>query len=155
MLSEGIYKAKATSWGWTETSNGHPKFWMSFDVIAPAGGHDEGAKGTWSITPTTEAAQEWLARTVKHLGYEGDDLLMLDPDEEGAHDFTGIEFDAELKHKEYKEQMREDWTVVTASKPKLGRDKLVELSGRMADKFKAKAERAKPKAATEPADVPY
>ena len=33
MIAEGIYKGKATDWGWMETSGGNPQFGMGFDVV--------------------------------------------------------------------------------------------------------------------------
>jgi hypothetical protein len=155
MYSENIYKAKATSWGWTETSGGKPQFWMGFDVIgvvdrnrldAPPKPCDPGT-GRWSITPTTDKSEDWLIRTVRELGYDRDDLLDLDPGREGAFNFEGVEFPAQLKHKEFNGQTREEWSVYSP-RTKLPSDKLAALNERFGPKFKEAKERQKGKEVT-------
>ena len=97
MREQGIYKVKATKWGFTETSkSGYPQFWMTGDVLGRVDEHNTTAvkpcqEGTcsWSITPTSDESERWLIGTVQHLGFDRDELLALDPDSEGAFDFTG------------------------------------------------------------------
>jgi hypothetical protein len=137
MYAINIYKAKATSWGWTETTNGHPQFWMGFDILGIADRNCvntqpkpcEPGRGRWSITPSTDKASAWLARTVRGLGYDRDDLLHLDPDHEGAFNFEGVEFLVECKHEEFNGQTREKWSMYTP-RTKLASEKLAALNDR-------------------------
>src|SRR5262245_32371308 len=144
MFSEGVYKAKALSWGWAETSNNNPQFWMKFEVIGVADPNnleaavkpcDSGTR-TWTITPSTAKSEDWLISTVQHLGFDGDDVLGLDPDREGAFNFEGVEFFVACKHEEYQGQMREKWSV-HSPKAKLTPDKFLALNQRMGARVKA------------------
>ena len=143
MFAEGFYKGKATSWGWSETSNGNPRFYMAFNVIGMLDKADPKATpkpcdpgtGVWSITPTTDKAEDWLVRTVKHLGYAGDGVPGLDPDNENAHNFEDVEFIVKCKHKEYEGQTREEWSV-SSPPAKLGTDKMLALQKKFGSKFK-------------------
>src|SRR5256885_2350181 len=119
MYQENLYKAKAVAWGWTETSDGNPQFWMTFDVLgvvdcnnlnAPPTPAEQGS-GRWVISPTTVKAVDSLIRTVQSLGYDRDDLLALDPDAKDAFNFEGVEFIAQAKRKEYQGQLRIEWSV--------------------------------------------
>jgi hypothetical protein len=120
MFAEGIYKARARSWHFNKTTNGNTQFEMTFEVIgkcphddfeAPPEPCDPGV-GSWSITKTPDNDNEhWLARVVVSLGYSGSDLLGLDPDNPGAHDFTGVEFFVACKHEEFRDESSEKWTV--------------------------------------------
>src|SRR2546423_1172173 len=115
MFGEGVYKAQPRSWGYKETTNGFDVFEMTFDVLGevdrnnpedPASPCEAGVR-SWSITLKEESNAAWLTNVVLSLGYDGEDLLGLDPDLDGAHDFTGVEFLAQCKHSEYKDQLRE------------------------------------------------
>jgi hypothetical protein len=57
-------------------------------------------------------AADWLISTVQRLGYDGDDLLGLDPDQPGAFNFEGVEFLAECKHEEHNGRTREKWSLI-------------------------------------------
>lgn len=147
MYSEGLFKCKATAWGLTETSNGHPKFGMNFDVIGHIDSNRSDASplpcepgtGRWTITVTDNSA-DWLIQTVQHLGYDRDDLLGLDPDSDNAFNFEGVDFIAKCKHEEYQGRQQEKWSVVLPPK-KLSASKLAELNERMARKVKEAKER--------------
>src|SRR5262249_2857654 len=105
MRDEGIYKVRAVSWGWTGAINDHDQFWMRFDIVGKVDKADpeadpqacEPGTGAWTITLTDNTA-DWLISTVQRLGFDGDNLLTLDPDQPGAHNFEGTEFLAECKH---------------------------------------------------------
>ena len=97
LYEEGIYSVEALSWGYLETSNGHDQFEMTFGVRGkvdrnnpegPAQPCEEGHR-SWSITLTSESNAAWLTDVVLGLGYDGEDLLGLDPDLEGAPRFHG------------------------------------------------------------------
>jgi|ERR1043165_9407282 hypothetical protein len=163
MYPEGIYKAKATNWGWTETSGGNLQFGMGLQTIgkmdpnnlAAAPKPCEPGTGRWSITPTTEKSEDWLISTVQSLGYDRDDLHGLDPDQENAFNFEGVEFLVQCKHKEYNGQMREEWFVYNP-RPKAPASKLDALEKRFGHKFKEAKERQTTKKApeTKPAGSP-
>jgi hypothetical protein len=115
MYEEGIYSVAVLSWRYLETSNGNDQFEMTFRVRGkvdrnnpegPAQPCEEGIR-SWSITLTNESNAAWLTDVVLSFGYEGEDLLGLDPDLDGAHDFTGVEFFAECKHSDYQGRLRE------------------------------------------------
>src|SRR5262249_46462476 len=123
MRDEGIYKVRATSWGWAETTNGFDQFWMRFDILGKADKADPEAdpqacdrgEGVWSITLVDETA-DWLISTVQHLGYDGADLLGLEPDQPGAFNFEGTEFLAECKHEQHNGKTRAKWSVYKKAK---------------------------------------
>jgi len=159
MFREGLYKVKSLRWGFTQTTNDHEQFWMQFQVLGEVDPNqlDESKRSepdtrTWSITLATDRATEWLISVVQHLGYDGDDLLGLDPDRPGAFNFEGREFVARCKHEEYNGQLREKWTVNTSSRTKLPADRLVALNGRYAHMVKTmkKQRLAKTGASSEP-----
>src|SRR5262245_938841 len=109
MFSEGVYRVRARTWGYKETTNGYDQFEMTFEVLGevnrnnpedPARRCEAGIR-SWSITLTTDVNAEWLSSVVVDLGYDGDDLLGLDPDTPEAFNFEGVEFDASCKHEEY------------------------------------------------------
>ncbi len=144
MYNEGTYKAKATSWGFTETSNGYEQFWMSFDILGLADDLKGQTKpcdpgtGRWTITLTTLENAKWLMKNVKLLGYDREeDVLGLDPDVDGSFNFEGKEFLVKCKHEEYQGQTREKWSVVNP-KPKLASAKLKALNDRFFSKKDAK-----------------
>jgi hypothetical protein len=120
VYKEGDYKVKARAWGYEETSNGHDMFSMSFEVLgradrdnpaAPVVPCEPGVR-SWSITVKDGSNAAWLSSVVLGLGYDRDDLLGLDPEVEGGFDFSGVEFLAACKHREYQGQPREQWSAV-------------------------------------------
>jgi hypothetical protein len=139
--AEGVYKVKTQSWGFVETTNNFEQFYMRFAVLGmmdkdkleaepqpcPAG------TASWSITVNSDDNAAWLISTVQYLGYDGDDLLGLDPNMENAFDFEGTEFLVTCKHEEYNDQVRAKWSVwrPTNFKP-LTRDRLLALNDRYA-----------------------
>ncbi len=159
MRSEGNYKVKADAWGWSETTNGAPLFWMESKVIGEVDiNHPDAAlkpcepgNARWSIAPSTPKSEDWLVRTVRALGYDRDDLLGLDPDRPEAFNFEGREFTVQCRHKEYQGQVREEWTVVTP-RPKLANDKLAMLNERLAHKFAESKKVVVPSTTTPAAD---
>jgi hypothetical protein len=162
MFKESLYRARATRWGLTETVNGNPRFWMTFDVIGLADKNDlaadskpcESGSGLWSITPTTAKTAEWLIATVQSLGYDRPDLLGLDPDREDAFDFTDVEFFVTCKHEEYQGEVREKWAVFTPpSRPKLAADKLLALNERYGSVVKEMKDRREAKEQPKPNDT--
>lgn len=159
MFTEGIYRVKATSWGFTETSNGNPRFWMGFDVLGIADPNRldaapkacDAGTGSWSITMPSDQNVDWLVSTVRHLGYDGDNLLRLDPDEPGAFNFEGKEFYASCKHEEYKEQTRAKWSVFKPrNKTKPAKDRLLALN----ERFRATVKEEKARQAQAVPSVP-
>ena len=137
--AEGVYLARALSWGFVETTNQFDQFFMRFAVIGLMDRNNLDAEpkpcsdgtGTWSITATDEENAAWLISTVQHLGYTGDDLLSLDPSTPGAFDFEGREFLVACKHEEYNDQTRVKWSVYRPSiyKP-LPKERIVALNDR-------------------------
>ncbi len=138
MREEGLYRVRAVSWGWAVTTNDHDQFWMRFEVVGKADPDAdpqacEPGTGVWSIT-LSDGTADWLISTVQHLGYDGDDLLSLDPDQPGAFNFEGTEFLAECKHEEHNGRTREKWTVYKKAKP--AKERLQALNARFGHKVK-------------------
>jgi hypothetical protein len=167
MYDEGVYRVGARTWGYRETTNGHDQFEMTFDVLGkvdrnnleePARPCEAGVR-SWSITLTNEVAASWLGDVVLSLGYEGEDLLGLDPDLDGAHDFTGVEFLAECKHGEYKGQPREDWSVYQPRRKPLAKERVHDLNERLGHVLREakarKAAKTSPKADVPHGDIPF
>jgi hypothetical protein len=150
---EGIYQAKAVGWGWIETTNHHDQFFMRFMILgvvdrtnlkAPATPCEPGTR-TWSITLSSDGKGgnvEWLISTVQHLGYDGNDLLGLDPDWPGAHNFEGLIFLAQCKHEDYDGRAWEKWSVYRPSaQTRLPAERLKALNALYGDRVKAMTER--------------
>jgi hypothetical protein len=141
MREEGVFKARAVSWGLTTTANDNEQFWMCFDLIGKADKADmeaplqtcEPGTAVWSITLSSEENVEWLVSTVQHLGYDGVDLLALDPDMPGACNFEGVEFFALCRHEAHQGRSREQWSVYKP-KAKLTKDRLKALNARYGHK---------------------
>lgn len=140
---EGVYKVKATSWGWNETGTGNAQFQMTFEILGVANRDNlkadpkpcEPGTGSWSVTLASEENLAWLISNVQSLGYDRDDLRGLDPDEAGAFNFEGKEFFASCRPDEYKGVTREKWSLF---KPrKLAKDRLLALNERFAPTVKS------------------
>src|SRR5262245_56421954 len=137
--AEGVYKARALSWGFAETTNQFDQFFMRFAVLGLMDRNNLDAEpkpcpagtGTWSITVKDEDNAAWLISVVQFLGYSGDDMLGLDPSMPNAFDFEGREFLVTCKHEEYNDQTRSKWAVYRPStfKP-LPRERLLTLNDR-------------------------
>jgi hypothetical protein len=136
---EGVYKVKARNWGFVETTNNFEQFYMRFDILGLMDKEDLEAEpapcpagtASWSITVNSDDNAAWLISTVQYLGYDGKDLLGLDPTMPEAFDFEGTEFLVTCKHEEYNEQVRAKWSVnrPTNWKP-LTRERLLALNER-------------------------
>ena len=156
MYKEGVYRVRATSWEFVVTSRKEcPQFRMDFAVFAKFPDQDLDAEPepcdpgnrSWSISipeddeETTSRNVEWLLSTVQHLGYDGDGLLGLNPDEAGAFNFEGVEFIASCKHEEHEGRTREKWAVYRPPTKTLARDRLLALDAKFGHKAKELKER--------------
>jgi hypothetical protein len=167
VYDEGVFKVRALSWGYKETTNGYDQFEMTGEVLGevdrnnpedPARPCEAGVR-SWSITLKDESNAAWLTDVVLSLGYDGEDLLGLDPDLDGAHDFTGVEFLAQCKHSEYKDQIRENWSVFQPRRKSLAKERVHDLDERLGHVFREakarKAAKATPKAEVPAGDIPF
>ena len=68
------------------------------------------------------------------FGYDRDDLNGLNPDESGAFDFTGGEFNVSCKHDTYQGTAKEKWSLFKSKK--LSKDRFLALSQRFSPKVK-------------------
>jgi hypothetical protein len=167
MFDEGIYQAEALSWGYQETTSGFDQFEMAFRVLGavdPNHPEDppracEPAVRSWSITLKDEANIAWLAEVVLGLGYDREDLLGLDPDLDGAVDFSGVKFLARCKHRDYQGQPREQWSVYQRRRKALEKKRVRELNERhghvVRDVKARKAARTESQAAAPAGDIPF
>jgi hypothetical protein len=132
MFEQGKYLVRARRWDFVESErNNHVQFEMWFDVLGRVDGDDpdqlqpcEPGVGSWSITLNSPGNAVWLASTVLNLGYDREDLLGLDPDEPGAFNFQGIEFNASCNYREYNDREYEQWSVVRPRKKTASKDRL-------------------------------
>jgi hypothetical protein len=136
---EGLYKAKARSWGFYETTNGFDQFFMNFEIVGRMNQNDLNADpqpcpagiGTWSITINSDDNAAWLVSTVQRLGYDGNDLLSLDPSMPHSFDFENREFLVVCRHEEFRDQVRAKWSVYRPSTVKpLAKERLLSLNDR-------------------------
>ena len=108
---------------------------------------------------TNDRNAAWLSDVVLGLGYDGEDLLGLDPDLDGAHDFTGVEFLAECKHSEYQGQIRENWSVFQPRRKSLAKERVHDLNERLGHVFREakarKAAKATPRPDVPAGDIPF
>jgi hypothetical protein len=167
VYDEGVFKMRALRWGWEETTNGHERFSMTGEVLGvvdrnnpedPASPYEAGVR-SWSITVTNDRTADWLSNVVLGLGYDGKGLSGLDPDEDDAFDFTGVEFLAECKHSEYQGQIRENWSVFQPRRKSLAKERVHDLDERLGHVFREakarKAAKATPKADVPEGDIPF
>jgi hypothetical protein len=167
VFEEGIYQVEALTWGFKETTNGFDQFEMTFKVLGAVDRNNpedpprtcEPGVRSWSITLKEEANVAWLSDVVLSLGYKGEDLLGLDPDLDGAHDFTGVEFFAQCRHGEYKDQIRESWSVYQPRWKPLAKERVHDLNERLGHVLREakarKAPKASPKVDVPAGDIPF
>jgi hypothetical protein len=161
LYDEGLYRARGRSWGFNETTNGHEQFFMTFEIVGRMDKSNLDADpqpcpagiGTWSITVNSDDNAAWLVSTVQHLGYDGNDLLRLDPSMADAFDFEHSEFLVACRHEEYRDQVRAKWSVYRPSTVKpLARERLLSLNdryGRLVPEIKARRAMKEGEAAAE------
>jgi hypothetical protein len=143
MYDEGIYRVRALRWGYKESTKGFDQFEMTFEVLGevdrnnlegPARPCESGVRN-WSITLTGESNGRWLKDAVVRLGYDGEDMLGLDPNFDGAFNFTDVEFLATCKHSSYNERIKEEWKVLQPGKS-LAKERLQDLNERFGHLFR-------------------
>jgi hypothetical protein len=161
MYDEGIYTVRTLRWYFMETVNGFDQFEMIFAILGmvdrgnpegPARSCETGVR-SWSIALKGESNVAWLTGVVLGLGYNGDDLLGLDPDREGAFDFTDVKFFAECKHHSYNERTTEQWSVFQPRQKSLPKGRVQDLNERHGQAFRDEKARRTPKTPPNP-DVP-
>ncbi|QDV37435.1 hypothetical protein [Tautonia plasticadhaerens] len=159
MYAEGLYRGKVVSWGWTESSNGHDLFQMTFSVTGrvdrndPDGPAEPGEPGQrrWSLTLSSEQNAKWLASNVESLGYDRQDFAGLDPEQEGAFNFEGVELLATCKHEEYQGSPREKWMLfVPRRSVPLSRDRVRSIDDRYGHVFADRDARRAARSASSP-----
>jgi hypothetical protein len=154
-LSAGRYRAKVLYHTMNVNSAGNPELRLS---VLPIGGTDNQplppgytatpitifltiTPGTMEIPLTEQELREganpkpgWVLQTLRHLGFESEDLTTLDPASDCCHVFTGREIIILGSEDEYKNKKRIRWNIVRldAEAKKVASGTLAGLSARFA-----------------------
>jgi hypothetical protein len=96
----GRYLGRVEKQQFVESKNGTPGFRLTVRIVENLEEPDATVKPslrnmTWWITPKTKT---WVWRDLHTLGYTGDELDGIDPDNKGFHDFGGQEIELTCKH---------------------------------------------------------
>lgn len=118
-FNQGEYVARVTSWGLTESKNKKtPQFVLRFTPIGKINPNDP--TGATLSCPNyersvyraiTKNTVNFLIEDLQYLGYNKASFKYLDPDEEGAHDFSNLEIRVRCDHEEYNGNVQERWNL--------------------------------------------
>ena len=115
-FDKGMYRVKVTRWGLTKARTGNTQFVISFKPIGfidpsyPQGEYGPCSDHERSIfCVITDKTIDRVVSDLRHLGYEQDNFDGLNPLDPAAHNFEGLEFDAECFFENYQGQQKEKW----------------------------------------------